>query len=158
MGKCNHALVFGADIPVRDESKNFGGYLVDWGEPVLQGPDQAEDLKSVLLEVINLNTTEVSHHSRNRFATDLDLIETDTLDAEILASVIWYDAFQCSGFTSLQTPRPTVFSSQRVNFEICKLLDCWWRWTLIVQTQDPSGPQRLEGVLDYCLQDQERVV
>ena len=39
---------------VRDESEDFGRNPADGRKPVLQGPDQAEDLQSVPLEIIDL--------------------------------------------------------------------------------------------------------
>jgi len=39
---------------VWNEDEDFGRDLVDWGEPVLQGPNEAEDFESVPLENINL--------------------------------------------------------------------------------------------------------
>jgi len=47
-------VVVGNVCVVRNESENFEGNPVDWGDPVLQRPNEAEDLESVPLETIDL--------------------------------------------------------------------------------------------------------
>jgi len=51
----NRVFVFGLCIPkVWDETEDFERDPVDWGEAVLQGPNEAENFESVLLEDIDL--------------------------------------------------------------------------------------------------------
>ena len=49
---------------VRNKGEDFGWDPVNWAESVFQGPDQAEDLDSVLLENIELKESKrrVSEH------------------------------------------------------------------------------------------------
>ena len=55
VGQCNDVSIPPAQIPgARNEGEDFGGDPVDWGERVLQGPNQAEDFESVPLENIDL--------------------------------------------------------------------------------------------------------
>lgn len=55
MGQCDQVFVSITRIQgVRDESEDFRGDAVDGGKPVLQGPNQAEDLESVHLEILDL--------------------------------------------------------------------------------------------------------
>ena len=37
-----------------NENEDFGRDAVDWGKPIVPGPDQAEDLESVLLKSLDL--------------------------------------------------------------------------------------------------------
>ena len=39
---------------IRNESENLGRDAVDWGEPVLQEPNQVEEIESVQLEIVDL--------------------------------------------------------------------------------------------------------
>lgn len=55
MGQCDEAFVSVVHIPeIRNESENFGRDAVDWGEPVLQEPNQVEEIESVQLEIVDL--------------------------------------------------------------------------------------------------------
>lgn len=55
MGQRDYILISVFRIPkVRDESEDFGGDPVDRCDHVFPGPDQAEDLGSVLLENVQL--------------------------------------------------------------------------------------------------------
>ena len=45
---------------VRNEAEDLGRDTVDRGEPVAPGPDQAEDIESVLVESVNLRWDRVS--------------------------------------------------------------------------------------------------
>lgn len=55
MGRRDEVFISVVRIPgVGDESEDFGGNAVDWGEPVLQGPNQTENLESVPLQPVNL--------------------------------------------------------------------------------------------------------
>lgn len=51
MGQCDHVFNHVAHTPeVRNESEDFRGDPVDWGELIPPGPGQAEDLESILLK------------------------------------------------------------------------------------------------------------
>ena len=43
------------------EGKDFGRDPVDRGKRVLQGPNEAENFESIPLEIVDLNTTRISH-------------------------------------------------------------------------------------------------
>ena len=55
MGYCDQVFISVAHTPeIGNEGEDFGRDPVDWGEPVLQEPNQAEDLESIQLEIVNL--------------------------------------------------------------------------------------------------------
>jgi len=55
VSQCDDVSISPAQIPgTRDESEDFWRDPIDWGERVLQGPNQAEDLESVPLESVDL--------------------------------------------------------------------------------------------------------
>ena len=68
VGEWNRALGFVARPPgVRDDREDLGRELVNWGEPVLQGPNETEDFESVLLENIDLKYDTRQPTSRARY-------------------------------------------------------------------------------------------
>ena len=68
MSQRNKVLVSFVRIPkVRDEGEDFGRDLVDWCEHVLPNANQAEDLKSVLLENTDLEHAKHQLQSTRRF-------------------------------------------------------------------------------------------
>ena len=55
MSQCDRGPVPDVLVPeVRDEDEDLWRDAVDWGEPVIPGPDQAEDLEGILLESLDL--------------------------------------------------------------------------------------------------------
>jgi len=72
VGHCDQAFVVVANIRVvHNESEDFGRDLVDWGKPVLQRPNEAEDLESVPLETIDLEQ-DTSQRPFTRWFCSLD--------------------------------------------------------------------------------------
>ena len=57
MGQRDYVFISVPQIPeIRDEGEDFWRDPADRGEAVLPGPNETEDLESVLLENLNLNT------------------------------------------------------------------------------------------------------
>ena len=55
VGQRDEVSISPAQVPAtRNESKDFWRDPIDWGERVLQGPNQAEDLERVPLENVDL--------------------------------------------------------------------------------------------------------
>ena len=70
MGQWNRAYVFVRSSPVVwNESEDFRRDPVDWGELVLQGQNQADDLESILLEKVDLKRDSNQPPSTRQFSS-----------------------------------------------------------------------------------------